>query len=871
MKKIISILIIIVFLCTSTVIASPPKADEAIPSRGGFALSTLAVRAAAHHILLEIRLAELSAEFERASSLARKMREIDNAIEEIWGAINTAYNSPEAEDNITAFEFMGKIGEIEQFVAEYSHQYDSDTIEAVSSVLRLVKNLVSDWMQDNKFAHAELHPVVSDIKNVLGHLVYHKLLFESMGNSLEELGFKEVRPGSGIYLSPGEFFLILTEPGDASQIIKAVGLPSTGDFFEPSVFEEEQLRETEPSSGIFLSESVEGYQGCVVGSESETRRYIVTLSRNEGGFGFINDGDPMAVGLKLFYGSSRNLLAGAILMEDEYGEFVRAFPGNVANQTKTRVKTEAPIEPEIGEPAVNPEELEASGEINGIPISEIAKKLIEEKRWLSNIPDDVAFRLETGQQTVADETAVAQFFVNNLRSDNRQVTEGLGRTHQELAQPLYYLFNLMDRYATDCIDELDYNGMRFQVTRDLMISSEISIFGDDLNMSTYRVKVVNLENGDSIEYWGMAGHYISHYGFYPAFSDDGYNPRTRLEPADINRVFFAPDKDDPILRAKNGEEITISSLADMEKLNNISQEDQQMILPRLHFLITEREMLEGYSKLLKKYPEATTEILQNSTFQFANASVSFDYVRDVELREAFLSIWKAAPEAVKDNMAMALETIDIHLSPEYLKGLVSFLRQTGFDNRITAKVESEDWEEAQEFVNALVAHTDYGYHQPSIYSSEHENALIANLIVQILNQFDDELASVKAASIKENQRERVVNIVKNGFEEIFNFLSPLHITANLEWKSQSTPDDIFVAGYYTLTGEEPIKALQKARPVYLTGFGFTGAPRVLFGIAFNYCYALDEEGNLEIVKVRNVDASPRPEPMRHDLRAATGA
>ncbi len=127
--------------------------------------------------------------------------------------------------------------------------------------------------------------------------------------------------------------------------------------------------------------------------------------------------------------------------------------------------------------------------------------------------------------------------VGILTIDNEFVL-GKNFTHQQLAEPLFYVMNLfsLDTDNFDREKNFSYNGMQYNARYVKHQGYQGSIFADNLLIDRDFI-IKNESNNQEISFSGILPYYIWRYGFYEG------NTSYRLEPQDIINTFFSPDAD----------------------------------------------------------------------------------------------------------------------------------------------------------------------------------------------------------------------------------------------------------------------------------------------------------------------------------------
>lgn len=107
-------------------------------------------------------------------------------------------------------------------------------------------------------------------------------------------------------------------------------------------------------------------------------------------------------------------------------------------------------------------------------------------------------------------------------------------THQQLAEPLFYVMNLLHHYSVRPDKEIQfrYKGTLYKAFYVLWMGSQESIFNDGLQADKDYI-VTNMDNGASLGFSELLPPYIERYGFYEG------NTSYRVDPQKILDVFFS--------------------------------------------------------------------------------------------------------------------------------------------------------------------------------------------------------------------------------------------------------------------------------------------------------------------------------------------
>lgn len=120
-------------------------------------------------------------------------------------------------------------------------------------------------------------------------------------------------------------------------------------------------------------------------------------------------------------------------------------------------------------------------------------------------------------------------FKERLKTDNNFV-RSRGFTHQQLAEPLFAVMNILDRIAATRFNDFTYRGHHYGARYESYRGFQESLFND--NLQTDRdFTVTNLETGKKLSFSPLVPYYIARYGFY-----EGNTPY-RVEPAAIIDTF----------------------------------------------------------------------------------------------------------------------------------------------------------------------------------------------------------------------------------------------------------------------------------------------------------------------------------------------
>ncbi len=120
-------------------------------------------------------------------------------------------------------------------------------------------------------------------------------------------------------------------------------------------------------------------------------------------------------------------------------------------------------------------------------------------------------------------------FKQRLKLDNDYVL-GKGFTHQDLAEPLFAVMNILDFIDDSRFNNFTYQGQHYRASYQSWRGFQESLFYDRL-LADRDYKVTNLATGKELKFSPLVPYYIARYGFYEG------NTSYRVEPAAIIDTF----------------------------------------------------------------------------------------------------------------------------------------------------------------------------------------------------------------------------------------------------------------------------------------------------------------------------------------------
>lgn len=137
--------------------------------------------------------------------------------------------------------------------------------------------------------------------------------------------------------------------------------------------------------------------------------------------------------------------------------------------------------------------------------------------------------LRPNQSSMAGFLGQKESLIDVLIADNTYVTEELGVSHQQLADPMRFVRDEWNQKRGDLTLELA--GRRYKVTGQATRGMQPSPF-EDKTGTNLDITVVNLDNNSKIKFSGLLPDMIWRYGFY-----EGVQTPYRVDPRAIVEVF----------------------------------------------------------------------------------------------------------------------------------------------------------------------------------------------------------------------------------------------------------------------------------------------------------------------------------------------
>ena len=123
--------------------------------------------------------------------------------------------------------------------------------------------------------------------------------------------------------------------------------------------------------------------------------------------------------------------------------------------------------------------------------------------------------------------AKGEKFKERLKVDNTFV-RSRGFTHQQLAEPLFAVMNILDRIGSTRFDDFTYRGYHYSASYESYGGFQESLFND--NLQTDRdFTVTNLETRKTLKFSPLLPYYIARYGFYEGKTDYRVDPAAIIE------------------------------------------------------------------------------------------------------------------------------------------------------------------------------------------------------------------------------------------------------------------------------------------------------------------------------------------------------
>ena len=497
--------------------------------------------------------------FAEADNFLKESKVLDNIFSGTNRILFSLRRQPDDREQLLAAARESRL-----FVDKWQHIYDAGRMHEINEKLtridKLLENLIELDREKNRAVHDELSTLFVTLETaILKNLV----IVDISADTLEEMGFVEMAEGSGYYLSAKEcFLLITTKSGNERTAVKL--LPQSPGSGLGSDFKEAQqigpihvadwlrdngLKEIFPGSGVFVGEHTRWSvkQEWIAIADEPNNRLLFT-SALSGGYRWDFKGkSSKVIGFKYFI-DSIGLIGGAVRVEDNEARFeLDHYPRVIAGTWTPKDNKEIALEPS---PAQQYTQLrDAQGfQVGGINDDQTIRNLTH----INGIPiSALENAARPGHSSDAGFLNATERLVDVLAADNALV-RARGLTHQQVAEPLFYMMSMLDRLRADSINELFYRGRRYAVALTRWRGVQATIFNDGTGASR-DFSVTDLDTQQSIHFSELVPYYIARYGFY-----EGHT-RYRLDPNAILSMFFITyDESAPVAPSSR---ITIAPLA----------------------------------------------------------------------------------------------------------------------------------------------------------------------------------------------------------------------------------------------------------------------------------------------------------------------
>lgn len=202
---------------------------------------------------------------------------------------------------------------------------------------------------------------------------------------------------------------------------------------------------------------------------------------------------------------------GTLALEGEYIRYELASTGYIVSGSAQHLK-EVPSD-------LTPDQRFTETEPSGFHVGGInSNEVIDRMTSLTAKPiKEIEWDGRPGGLSSDGFLGAGESFKDRLKTDNTFVRTR-GFTHQELAEPLFSVMNILDRIGDRQFDDFTYCGHHYRASYESYRGFQESLFND--NLQTDRdFTVTNLGTGKTLKFSPLVPYYIARYGFYEGKTD----------------------------------------------------------------------------------------------------------------------------------------------------------------------------------------------------------------------------------------------------------------------------------------------------------------------------------------------------------------